>query len=122
MVCVGCHDGVHVGADVLTVKRWTRYGKDRLYVTSEDGQRVGWLDLLTDESTVDLPEFTDAFHRVVSAHREGQVDVHRVGAPQASDVALEEPTPDALPGPLAPAPPTPLRPAADPVPAAQSDW
>jgi len=28
----------------IIVKRWTRYGKDRLYISTEDGQRVGWLD------------------------------------------------------------------------------
>lgn len=29
----------------LETKRWTRYGKDRVYVSTLDGQRVGWLDL-----------------------------------------------------------------------------
>ena len=47
--------------------RWTPYGKDRLYVTTEDGQRVGWLDLLTGESTLEVPELTDAVHEAVNA-------------------------------------------------------
>jgi hypothetical protein len=29
------------------VRRWRRYGKDRLYVTAGDGTEVGWYDLLT---------------------------------------------------------------------------
>lgn len=36
---------------MLTVQRWTRFGEDRLYVTTEDGQRVGWLDLGTGQPT-----------------------------------------------------------------------
>lgn len=29
----------------LRVVRWTKYGHDRLYVSTTDGVRVGWLDL-----------------------------------------------------------------------------
>lgn len=32
----------------LVVNRWRRYGKDRLYVETHDGVRVGFWDLLTD--------------------------------------------------------------------------
>jgi len=35
----------------VTVARWTRYGKDRLYVTALDGQRVGWHDAADARST-----------------------------------------------------------------------
>ena len=38
--------------DTLTVKRWRRFGKDRLYVNLPDGDRVGWLDLQTGQSTL----------------------------------------------------------------------
>ncbi|MBC7679930.1 MAG: NERD domain-containing protein, partial [Pseudorhodobacter sp.] len=31
----------------LVVKRWTRYGKDRLYVETGTGEKVGFFDLLT---------------------------------------------------------------------------
>ncbi len=31
----------------LKVRRWRRYGKDRLYVHGADGVRVGWVDLPT---------------------------------------------------------------------------
>jgi len=37
----------------LFVKRWTRYGKDRLYVQTTAGEKVGWLDLATGATTLD---------------------------------------------------------------------
>ena len=43
----------------LTVSRWTKYGKDRLYVNA-DGQRVGWLDLTTGQTTLERPDLADA--------------------------------------------------------------
>lgn len=36
------------------VKRWKRYGKDRLYI-EHDGVRAGWYDVLTGTLTVELP-------------------------------------------------------------------
>ena len=57
--------------DELTVKRWTRYGKDRLYVNLPDGSRVGWLDLQTGKSTLDRPELSAKFERAVSRYRGG---------------------------------------------------
>lgn len=54
-----------------------RYGKDRLYVSTEDSQRVGWLDLLSGESTVELPEFSDAFQEAVSGQHDGLAGVHQ---------------------------------------------
>jgi hypothetical protein len=65
----------------LTVKRWTRYGKDRLYVATEDGQRVGWLDLLTGQSIVEMPEFADAFHEAVRGHLHDHVGVVQGSGP-----------------------------------------
>lgn len=37
---------------VLTTTRWTRYGKDRLYVKAADGTTVAWQDLQTGAITV----------------------------------------------------------------------
>ena len=31
----------------LLVKHWTKYGKDRLYVQTTAGEKVGWIDLAT---------------------------------------------------------------------------
>lgn len=41
----------------LMVNRWRRWGKDRLYVTTADGETtVGWWDLQTDEGHPEAPE------------------------------------------------------------------
>lgn len=37
----------------LFVKRWTMYGKDRLYVQTTAGEKVGWLDFATGATTLD---------------------------------------------------------------------
>lgn len=52
---------------MLVVRRWTRYGNDRLYVSTPAGAKVGFLDLLTGESTVERPDLADQFHEAVSA-------------------------------------------------------
>lgn len=49
----------------LTVNRWKRYGKDRLYVTAADDVRVGWWDLLTDEGHLESPDHASALERAV---------------------------------------------------------
>lgn len=45
----------------LEAKRWTRHGKDRVYVSIPDGERVGWLDLLTHEQHLQQPTLTGDF-------------------------------------------------------------
>jgi hypothetical protein len=45
----------------MVTKRWTRYGKDRLYVSLSDGTQVGWVDLLGGEERILLPEHTAEF-------------------------------------------------------------
>lgn len=52
---------------MLVVRRWTRYGNDRLYVSTPAGAKVGFLDLLTGVSTVERPDLADQFHEAVSA-------------------------------------------------------
>lgn len=52
----------------LTVKRWRRYGKDRLYVNLPDGGRVGWLDLQTGQTTLEREELRGAFEAALRAH------------------------------------------------------
>ncbi|MDQ3972901.1 MAG: NERD domain-containing protein [Actinomycetota bacterium] len=52
----------------LTVQRWRRYGKDRLYVNTADGQPVGWVDLLTGERILKRPKLREAFERAVASH------------------------------------------------------
>jgi hypothetical protein len=86
----------------MTVKRWTRYGKDRLYVSSKDGQRVGWLDLLTGQSTLEMPEFTDAFHEAVRGHQQVLEEVLQQGIPQATPPVPEPATTQPVQGSLTP--------------------
>src|SRR3954447_17087271 len=40
----------------LLVRRWTRYGHDRLYVSTAAGHRLGWYDVKTGETTVESAE------------------------------------------------------------------
>src|SRR4051812_19710142 len=53
----------------LTVTRWTRYGQDRLYVSTGDGARVGWLDLQTQAVTVERSELEADLHAALAAHQ-----------------------------------------------------
>lgn len=50
----------------LSVVRWMRYGKDRLYVNGPGNSRVGWLDLQSGESTVTDPDQQQAFEAAVA--------------------------------------------------------
>ena len=52
----------------LVVRRWTKYGHDRLYVTSVDGTKVGWRDQKTGESHVDVESLTADFDRAIAAY------------------------------------------------------
>ncbi len=88
-----------------TVKRWTRYGKDRLYVSTEDGQRVGWLDLLAGESTLEMPQFPDALHEALRGHQAGLDGVDQGPAPEVPEKVVEAPTTHALVGSMTLAPP-----------------
>jgi Nuclease-related domain len=58
----------------LAVRRWKRYGKDRLYVTGVDGRPVGWWDLLATEGHPESADLAFALDRAVSAWlaRDGQ--------------------------------------------------
>jgi hypothetical protein len=77
----------------LQVVRWRKYGKDRLYVNDEAGLRIGWVDLLTGDATIEQPAQSDAFRAAVAAHHGGT----------ASDVADSRPT-AAPPHPAVPSP------------------
>jgi hypothetical protein len=57
--------------DGLTVQRWRKYGKDRLYVSDAAGQRVGWVDLLTGERHLERVELAAAFAAAVESHGGG---------------------------------------------------
>jgi hypothetical protein len=51
----------------LVVKRWSRYGNDRLYVSTAGGERVGWRDLKTGATVVQAPEHAIELEAVLAA-------------------------------------------------------
>lgn len=51
--------GFLAATDLVTVRRWSRYGADRLYVTDETGRRVGSIDLTNGEVVADSPVLED---------------------------------------------------------------
>lgn len=65
----------------LQVRRWRRYGNDRLYVTGADGVRIGWLDNLSGERVLERPELADAFEAAL-AKEPGPTGPVLVAAPQ----------------------------------------
>ena len=58
-------DGVD---DVLTVRRWQRYGADRLYVTHENGLPVGSVDLQSGEVVASDPGHEAEVRRAAQAY------------------------------------------------------
>jgi len=52
--------------NTLTVVRWRRYGKDRLYVSDDAGSRIGWVDLLNGSTTIDDQGRATDFHEAVA--------------------------------------------------------
>jgi hypothetical protein len=50
----------------LTVVRWRKYGKDRLYVSDDTGARIGWVDLLNGSSTIEDQIRAPDFHQAVA--------------------------------------------------------
>jgi hypothetical protein len=43
----------------VTIARWRKYGRDRLYVARGDGTRLGYWDLVTDQPHPERPELTE---------------------------------------------------------------
>ena len=50
----------------LTVTRWKRYGKDRLYVTGVEGRSIGWWDLLAMQGHPESADLAAALDGAVS--------------------------------------------------------
>jgi hypothetical protein len=43
----------------VTIARWRKYGRDRLYVARADGTKLGYWDLVTDEPHPERPELSE---------------------------------------------------------------
>ncbi|HEY0187721.1 MAG TPA: nuclease-related domain-containing protein [Cellulomonas sp.] len=76
----------------VALRRWTRYGKDRLYLAAPDGRSLGWYDLTTGE------------HHEVPADQADAVDaaVRRwllAHAGTQAETTSSVPAPAGLPGP-----------------------
>lgn len=50
---------------MLCLHRWTRYAKDRLYVTEADGRIAGWLDLLSGEVQIEWPDRAEEIEALI---------------------------------------------------------
>jgi hypothetical protein len=48
----------------VTIARWRKYGRDRLYVARADGTKIGYWDLVTDEPHPEKPELLDLLESV----------------------------------------------------------
>ena len=68
--------------DVLTVRRWRRYGADRLFVTQETGRRVGSVDLQSGEVVADDPVLELGLRRAAQAYL--RADVTELALPVAT--------------------------------------
>ncbi len=44
----------------LVETRWTRYGHDRVYLKTADGNQIGHIDLKSGSFTVEIEEFAEA--------------------------------------------------------------
>lgn len=53
---------------MLTATRWTRYGKDRVYVNDGGDTRVGWIDLQTGTVVLEREEHSAEFDSIVAQH------------------------------------------------------
>lgn len=60
----------------LVVVEWSKWGKHRLYVNTPDDRRVGWLDLVTGETTLEMPDLGMSFEEAL---QEGASFVEAVG-------------------------------------------
>jgi hypothetical protein len=59
--------------ELLTVRRWRRYGADRLFVTHETGAPVGSVDLQSGEVVVENPALEDGVRRAAQAYLRSDV-------------------------------------------------
>lgn len=75
--------------DDFVVNRWRRYGKDRLYVISADGTKIGFWDLVAGEGHPESPEDLPALVAAVEGWQAAR-DVDRVRV--SHSVAAAAPT------------------------------
>ena len=61
----------HLASEPLTVTRWLMYGQARLYVKTQQGNPIGWVDVRTGERVIEVPELQAAFEAAIAAVQPG---------------------------------------------------
>ena len=74
-----------VATDRLSVARWSRYGRTRLYVSTPDGTQVGWADPITGERSLAMPELATAFEAALADAEPDAPEPLRAESPAGSD-------------------------------------
>lgn len=107
----------------VQVRRWRRYGKDRLYVSGPCGDGVGWFDLQTGQRHCERTELAEAFDAAIQDYLAAGVTAVEPAPPAA---ASDSPPAAAAPDRCASNGVIPLPadsyPADGPTPAAASEW
>lgn len=62
----------------LVARRWTRQGRDRLYVTTPAGERVGWVDMVTGQAMLQKSVLAGEFNRAVKKWRGDNGEIAKV--------------------------------------------
>lgn|GEM_PF-2657075 len=61
----------HLLSEPLVVTRWLMYGQSRLYVKTQQGHPIGWVDIHTGERLLEVPELHTAFEAAIAAAQPG---------------------------------------------------
>jgi hypothetical protein len=69
-------------------RRWTRQGRDRLYVLTAGGDRVGWVDMVTGQAVLQKAVHAIEFSRTVRSWRGANGEVAKL-IPALSSAELE---------------------------------
>jgi hypothetical protein len=83
----------------LVVTRWRRYGKDRIYVATADGEQLGFWDLVADRGRPTTPAHEPALLTAVAAWKAGQVETGEAVALMTARTDAPEEAADSEPPP-----------------------
>ena len=73
------------------IVRWRRYGQDRLYVSDLTGQPIGWHDLKSGASSVEVPAQRAAFDAAIASYINTESPPAHAEPGQPRDLALNLP-------------------------------
>jgi hypothetical protein len=78
-------DDLRVSDQALVVTRWRRYGKDRLYVATPEGAKVGFWDLIAEAAHAESPELESVLLTAVASWKSNELGGPRSGEGHALD-------------------------------------